>query len=254
MSTQVVAKREPRDKVGNVVSVDGRLRIIGYSDLPDDAAEFPPARWFAAVLGWQHGGPPVRTLVLGTHPVAHRGITVSSLVRKSRFELEGSRRGQPREPAEPERDQVRTLRLRSAARGTQCHRDASRTRAANSRRSRMARRAAHDTPETVRAAMIALHTEWLKQAGADVATGMPVEISPLWALDAEIKGQDRRAAENYRADVSRLALPTLLLGLRAIGSVSARLDSCLDRSGTKNTGKASGSLNSGRHKAPDRPS
>ena len=39
MSTQVVAKREPREKVGNVVSIDGRLQIIEYSDLPDEAAE-----------------------------------------------------------------------------------------------------------------------------------------------------------------------------------------------------------------------
>ena len=33
LSTQVVAKRTTRDKVGNVVSIDGKLRIIEYSDL-----------------------------------------------------------------------------------------------------------------------------------------------------------------------------------------------------------------------------
>ena len=39
LSTQVVAKRTSRDKVGNVVSIDGKLRIIEYSDLNplDDA-------------------------------------------------------------------------------------------------------------------------------------------------------------------------------------------------------------------------
>ncbi|MCO6455350.1 MAG: UTP--glucose-1-phosphate uridylyltransferase, partial [Pirellulaceae bacterium] len=38
MTTQVVRKREPLDSVGNVVSVDGRVRIIEYSDLPAEAA------------------------------------------------------------------------------------------------------------------------------------------------------------------------------------------------------------------------
>ncbi|HEX3726539.1 MAG TPA: UTP--glucose-1-phosphate uridylyltransferase, partial [Pirellulales bacterium] len=33
ISTQVVAKRTSRDKVGNVVSIDGKLQIIEYSDL-----------------------------------------------------------------------------------------------------------------------------------------------------------------------------------------------------------------------------
>ena len=39
VSTQVVAKHNPRDRVGNVVSIDGQVQIIEYSDLPDDVAE-----------------------------------------------------------------------------------------------------------------------------------------------------------------------------------------------------------------------
>ena len=38
LTTQVIAKRDPLDKVGNVVQVDGRLHVIEYSDLPDDVA------------------------------------------------------------------------------------------------------------------------------------------------------------------------------------------------------------------------
>ena len=41
-----------------------------------------------------------------------------------------------------------------------------------------------DTPTTVREQMIALHTAWLRSAGAVVEEGVPVEISPLFALDA----------------------------------------------------------------------
>ena len=39
MTTQVVRKRFPLEKVGNVVDVDGKVQIIEYSDLPDAAAQ-----------------------------------------------------------------------------------------------------------------------------------------------------------------------------------------------------------------------
>ncbi len=38
LTTQVIAKRDPMDRVGNVVEVDGRSHVIEYSDLPDDVA------------------------------------------------------------------------------------------------------------------------------------------------------------------------------------------------------------------------
>ena len=43
VSTQVVAKQNPLDRVGNVVSVDGQVQIIEYSDLPDEVAELRDA-------------------------------------------------------------------------------------------------------------------------------------------------------------------------------------------------------------------
>ncbi|MGV3608553.1 MAG: UTP--glucose-1-phosphate uridylyltransferase [Planctomycetaceae bacterium] len=38
MTTQVVAKRHALERVGNVVSIDGRVQVIEYSDLPDAVA------------------------------------------------------------------------------------------------------------------------------------------------------------------------------------------------------------------------
>src|SRR5258708_37460049 len=38
MTTQVVRKRDPLERVGNVVSIDGHVQIIEYSDLPESAA------------------------------------------------------------------------------------------------------------------------------------------------------------------------------------------------------------------------
>ena len=45
--------------------------------------------------------------------------------------------------------------------------------------------AAADTPESAQAQMIALHAGWLRAAGCEVAAGVPVEISPLFAQNAE---------------------------------------------------------------------
>ncbi len=42
-----------------------------------------------------------------------------------------------------------------------------------------------DSPETARRAMSELHRTWLKQAGIDTPPGTKVEISPLFALDAD---------------------------------------------------------------------
>jgi UDP-N-acetylglucosamine/UDP-N-acetylgalactosamine diphosphorylase len=39
MTTQVVRKNTPTDRVGNVVTIDGRLQIIEYSDLPESYAK-----------------------------------------------------------------------------------------------------------------------------------------------------------------------------------------------------------------------
>jgi len=39
LSSQVVRKNDPKDRVGNVVELDGRLEIVEYSDLPDEIGE-----------------------------------------------------------------------------------------------------------------------------------------------------------------------------------------------------------------------
>ena len=44
---------------------------------------------------------------------------------------------------------------------------------------------ARDTPESVRAQMIAAHSEWLRAAGCELAPGVAVEFSPLFAQNAE---------------------------------------------------------------------
>ena len=54
VSTQVVAKQNPLDRVGNVVSVDGQVQIIEYSDLPDEVAELRDADGSLKTVGGQY--------------------------------------------------------------------------------------------------------------------------------------------------------------------------------------------------------
>ena len=57
LSTQVVAKRTSRDKVGNVVSIEGKLRIIEYSDLNPLDDEIVERRGYA---GFGAANAPIR--------------------------------------------------------------------------------------------------------------------------------------------------------------------------------------------------
>lgn len=181
LSTQVVAKTSPRDRVGNVVSVDGQVRIIEYSDLPDEAAEQRL---------------PDGSLKLWAGNTAMHVFAVELLDRASRqgselpFHLARKKvpylndRGQLVEPAEANAikfeqfifDLLPTARNPLVVEVEEASHFAPLKNAPGSER---------DSPERVRAQMIALHRRWLEQAGARVAPGVAVEINPLFALDAD---------------------------------------------------------------------
>ena len=42
-----------------------------------------------------------------------------------------------------------------------------------------------DNPRTARAAMVALHSRWLRAAGVQIAENVAVELNPLWAYGPE---------------------------------------------------------------------
>lgn len=195
LSTQVVAKTAPLDRVGNVVSVDGAVRIIEYSDLPDDAAKRRL---------------PDGSLALWAGNIAVHMFAVDLLERASAGEAELpfhvahkkvpfiDERGEFVEPAEP--NAVKFERfifdlLPSARRPMVVEVDEASCFAPvkNSPGS------AKDSPEQVQARMIALHTAWLRAAGARLAAGVPVEISPLYALDAEDVRQKFRPGSEITA-------------------------------------------------------
>jgi UDP-N-acetylglucosamine/UDP-N-acetylgalactosamine diphosphorylase len=184
VSTQVVAKRTPRDNVGNVVSIDGKVRILEYSDLnplPDEI-----------VLRKQPDGSPL----FWAGNIAVHVFDVAFLERMAAshtslpFHIAHKKvptideQGQPIEPDKPNAKKFERFifdLLPSAERSIVVEVDEQRTFAPL----KNAAGAERDSPETVKLQMIALHAEWLRAAGAVVDEGVAVEISPLVALDAE---------------------------------------------------------------------
>ena len=79
-----------------------------------------------------------------------------------------------------------------------------------------------DTPESVRSQLSALHRDWLRQAGAEVADDVPVEISPLYRAGCRgVEGEDSSPARGSRSrrtsadsDVASLRTPARVPLLR----------------------------------------
>jgi len=195
MSTQVVAKETPFDKVGNVVEVDGRLHVIEYSDLPRRVAE---RRAADGSLLFSAGSIAVHVMQIAF--LERMAATADALRfhfarKKVRSLKPGCNRARPRKRKAVQFERFIFDLLPWAANPIIVEVDAAAYFAPLKNASRrgwmfwllksLGRAAERDTPETVRAQMVALYTEWLRRAGAEVADGVAVEIGPLFALDAE---------------------------------------------------------------------
>jgi UDP-N-acetylglucosamine/UDP-N-acetylgalactosamine diphosphorylase len=193
LSTQVVAKRTPRDPVGNVVSVDGKLRILEYSDLNplDDevvdrlTADGTPIFWagntaihvFDVALLERVSQSPMSL----PYHVARKAV--------SHVDAQGRKVDPPRPNAiKFERFIFDLLPAAHAAIVVEVDEAEAFAPLKNGPGE------ARDTPESVQRQMIELHTAWLRAAGCEVLAGVPVEISPLFAQSAaEVAAQIRPA-------------------------------------------------------------
>jgi UDP-N-acetylglucosamine/UDP-N-acetylgalactosamine diphosphorylase len=178
---QVISKQTPRDKVGNVVSVDGTVRVIEYSDLPDEAAEL---RNEDGSLKIWAGSIAVHVFDIAflADCAQEKSALPFHLARKKVAYVDST--GQQISPTSPNAikfEQFIFDLLPLAERTISVEVDAAEAFAPL----KNAPGAAIDTPQAVQSQMMALHREWLQQAGAHVADGVQVEISPLFALDAD---------------------------------------------------------------------
>jgi UDP-N-acetylglucosamine/UDP-N-acetylgalactosamine diphosphorylase len=184
LSTQVVAKRTPRDKVGNVVSVDGRLRIIEYSDLnplgddvvtrraADGAEIFWAGNTAIHIFNTVFLERMVRSGTALPFHVAHKAV--------GHLDPSGGQ-------VEPERPNAHKFErfifdlLPEARQAIVVEVDEAKAFAPL----KNAPGESRDTLATVQEQMIALHREWLEAAGCEVSPGVAVEISPGFAQSAQ---------------------------------------------------------------------
>ena len=184
LSSQVVAKRALRDKVGNVVSIDSRLRIIEYSDLNPLADAILDRRMPDGSPVFWAGSIAVHIFELDF--LERMSGTAAALpfhlARKVVPHID-SATGKRVEPSQPNAIKFERFifdLLPSALQAIVVEVDWERAFAPV----KNAPGEAFDTPESVKRQMIALAREWVSQAGGKVADGVPVEICPLFAQDA----------------------------------------------------------------------
>jgi UDP-N-acetylglucosamine/UDP-N-acetylgalactosamine diphosphorylase len=182
MSTQVVAKTSPDDRVGNVVSIDSQVRIIEYSDLPNEYAERRAAdgslRLWAGSIAVHVFDVAFLSRMAGTpdgmpYHVAHKAASYVDA------------KGTIVSPRANEKNAIKFERfifdlLPEARRSIVMEVDAAEAFAPV----KNADGAAKDTPELVKRQMVALHRAWLESGGAALADGVDVEVRPGYGLDA----------------------------------------------------------------------
>jgi len=195
VSSKVLPKRDPLEKVGNVLLVDGRCSIIEYSDLPESMArqtddEGRPHLWA--------GNPAIHLF-----DVAFLGRVTGAagmpwhLARKKVPHVDEHGR-----PVTPEKENALKFErfifdvLPLAERWTVLETDRYEEFAP------VKNAEGADSPQTARQAISNLAADWACCAGLDVPADVLVEISPLFALDAEefaakVKGPGRIDRPTY---------------------------------------------------------
>ena len=189
MSLKVIERLSPEEKLGVVVSVDGRPWVIEYSNLPPDLAA---RREPDGKLELWSGSIAIHLLELGfvermvkEHRLPfHRAIKAVSYIDESGHLVK------PAEPNAVKFEQFIFDALPQAARWAVVETDRA------SEFEPLKNAVGPDSPATVHQRMSDLFADWLEQAGAKVprrpdgSVPFGVEISPLFALDAaELKAK-----------------------------------------------------------------
>jgi UDP-N-acetylglucosamine/UDP-N-acetylgalactosamine diphosphorylase len=188
MSTQVIAKRDPLEKVGNVVQVGGRLMVIEYSDLPDEVARRRRPDGSLEIWAGSIAVHVIDTPFLQRMAGRADALPFHIAQKKVAHVDSAGRRIEPEEPNAIKFERFIFDLIPWAHDAIVVEVDPAEGFAPPKNASRQKQ----DTPETVKAQMVALHRNWLRQAGIEVADGVDVEIGPLWAADVdELAGKIR---------------------------------------------------------------
>ncbi len=181
MTTLVVAKKDPLERVGNVVRIDGRSRIIEYSDLPEQAARQTDALghlrlWAGSIAVHAFDVPFLRRSASSAE-----ALPFHTAHKKVAFVNDDGQRIEPLKPNAIKFERFIFDLLPQAERAIVVEGDPADWFAAvkNPPGDKS------ESPDTCRAAMVAMHRRWLQSAGLRFAADVAVEISPLVALDPD---------------------------------------------------------------------
>jgi UDP-N-acetylglucosamine/UDP-N-acetylgalactosamine diphosphorylase len=181
LTSVAIAKQTPQDRLGIFAMIDGQMRVIEYSDLPDDVASLRDPN--GSLKFW------VGSIALHMFSVSflERALALKDalpfhIARKKVAYVDDA--GQLIEPKQPNALKFERFifDLLPHARNPLVVEFAEADVFAPLKNASGAER---DTPEYVQQFMIAQHRGWLEAAGTRVVDDVAVEISPLWALDAE---------------------------------------------------------------------
>ncbi len=180
LSTKVVPKRSPEEKMGVVVDVDGVTRIIEYSDLPDDVARRTNE---AGELDVRAGNIAVHVFDVAfvERLLEGGGASLPFHVANKKVPHLGES-GNPVEPETPNAHKYERFvfdALPHARNALVLEID---------RRDEFApvkNALGSDSPATSLVASTARSRDWIVAAGASVPDNVPIEIDPLFALDAD---------------------------------------------------------------------
>ncbi len=180
-TTQVVRKREPLERLGNVIQVDGRLYVIEYSDLPDDLAARRASDGTLEIWAGSIAVHVMELPFLQRMAKATSGLPFHCAHKKVPYLDEQGNLIRPSEPNAIKFERFIFDLMPLAERAIVVEVDPERHFAP------LKNASGHpsDTPESVRARLSAVYREWLRKTGFEVADHVPVEISPRFALDAE---------------------------------------------------------------------
>jgi UDP-N-acetylglucosamine/UDP-N-acetylgalactosamine diphosphorylase len=179
MTSQAVKKRAADEKVGNVVTIDGVTQVIEYSDLPPEYGRQTQAdgslRLWAGSIGVHTFRRSFLERAAGQKNSLpfHRAKKVVPYVNADGSEVK------PTSPNAVKFERFIFDLLPLAENAIVVEVDAADAFAPV----KNADGEPTDSPTTAKAAMVARDAKLLQDAGAKIAEGVQVEVSPLWALD-----------------------------------------------------------------------
>ena len=180
LSSLAVEKQSAQDKLGNFVMIDGRLHVIEYSDFPADVAKQTDARgglrfWAGSVA-----------IHMFDRAFLERSLGLKDSLpfhvahKKAEFIDERGQLVKPETPNSLKFERFIFDLLPHAQRPIVVEY----AEAESFAPLKNAPGEPKDTPEYVQRFMLEQHRRWLEAAGAKLAEGVQIEISPLFAMDA----------------------------------------------------------------------